>query len=244
MLPIIICEDNDIQREKIKNFIELAIAKWNFDFEISLCTGKVEELLSFLDEQRELKAIYFLDVDLKNEINGIMLAEHIRKKDSSGYIIFITTHSEMSHLTFKYKVEAMDYIIKDNYSEIKSRIEQCLNYINKTYYTSALKGQVLTFKQDDRVFNIALNDILFIESSPNPHKIIIHEETRLVEVYGSLKDLEDKLTKDFFRCHRAYFVNKRKIKEIDKRNRIIYMTNGEKCLASFRCIGGLLDDAF
>jgi two-component system response regulator AgrA len=111
MLPIIICEDNDIQREKIKNFIELAIAKWNFDFEISLCTGKVEELLSFLDEQRELKAIYFLDVDLKNEINGIMLAEHIRKKDSSGYIIFITTHSEMSHLTFKYKVEAMDYII-------------------------------------------------------------------------------------------------------------------------------------
>ena len=55
--------------------------------------------------------------DLGADINGINLGEEIRQLDPTGYIIFITTHAELSHLTFKYKVEALDYIIKDDFSE-------------------------------------------------------------------------------------------------------------------------------
>ena len=34
----------------------------------------------------------------------------------------LRTHAEMSYLTFLYKVEAMDYIIKDNYKNISKRM--------------------------------------------------------------------------------------------------------------------------
>lgn len=47
-------------------------------------------------------------------MNGFELAQEIRKFDPRGFIIFITTHAELSYMTFTYKVEALDYIIKDD----------------------------------------------------------------------------------------------------------------------------------
>lgn len=239
MLPIIICEDNSIQREKIKAYIKEITAKEQYDYSLALCTGKVQEVIDFLNYESNFPCIYILDVDLQNKINGIKLAEIIRKKDISGYIIFITTHSEMTFLTFKYKVGAIDYIIKDNGAIVKERLSECLKYIDEIHSSKASKENYITFKQDDRIINIALNDIFFIETSTNSHKIIIHEENRQIEIYNSLSDIESSLSKDFYRCHRSYLVNRKKIKEIDKKNRMIIMTNGEQCMASFRYIGGL-----
>ncbi|WP_165755629.1 LytR/AlgR family response regulator transcription factor [Ruminiclostridium hungatei] len=240
MLPIIICEDNRIQREKIKELIKQIIAKEDYRFEVVLSTDDPGIVLNLVNSQEDFKGIYFLDVDLHNEINGIKLAEIIRKKDFSGHIIFITTHSEMSYLTFKYKVEALDYILKDNFDSIRSKLAECLAYIHENYNSLGQKQSVLTLKQDEMVINIPFDNIMFIEASPNAHKVIVHEENRHTEVYGALNELESKLDENFYRCHRAYLVNRPKIREINKKDRIIYMQNGEECLASFRSIGGLV----
>jgi two-component system response regulator AgrA len=146
----------------------------------------------------------------------------------------------MSFLTFKYKVGALDYILKDSGANVKERLGECLKYINDIHSKKVSKEKFLTFKEEDRIINIALNDILFIETSTNSHKIIIHAENSHIEVYHSLRDIESNLTKDFYRCHKSYIVNRKKIKEIDKKNRILIMTNDEQCMASFRYIGGLL----
>ena len=113
MLNIVICEDNNIQRSTIEKFIKNSIAKNDFSFRIKLSTNDPEVVLKNIGNGD----IYFLDVDLKNKINGFKLAERIRNIDSLGYIIFITTHSELTYLTFKYRVEAMDFIFKQNKRE-------------------------------------------------------------------------------------------------------------------------------
>ena len=115
MLNIVICEDNNIQRSTIEKFIKNSIAKNDFSFRIKLSTNDPEVVLKNIGNGD----IYFLDVDLNNKINGFKLAERIRNIDSLGYIIFITTHSELTYLTFKYRVEAMDFILKDNINEIE-----------------------------------------------------------------------------------------------------------------------------
>ncbi|AWZ47577.1 LytR/AlgR family response regulator transcription factor [Hathewaya limosa] len=240
MLSIVICEDNEIQLQKFKDIIEIVIAKNNYDFKLELCTSNPKDVIDYTNSKENLRGIYFFDVELKDGINGIKLAEQIRKKDALGYIIFVTTHSEMSFLTFKYKVEAMDYIIKDSFDEIEYRIEKCLEYIDHSYYRKNNVHKFFRLKQDDRVININLDDILFIETSPVPHKLIIHQKRKQLEIYGTLKELEEKLPEEFYRCHRAYIVNKNNVKELDKRRRIIYMVNGEQCLISFRYIGGLM----
>ena len=125
MLKVFICEDNKIQKNKFKNFIEKIIGTKDYSIKIEKSTSNPYEILDYLKTNKTC-GIYFLDVNLNSDINGIQLAEQIRKYDPRGFIIFITSHAEMSYLTFLYKVEALDYIIKDNYNNISQRIEECL----------------------------------------------------------------------------------------------------------------------
>lgn len=240
MLNIFICEDNDKQLNRFTKLVEDIIMIENFDMNLALSTKNPNDILDFLTANNGT-GLYFLDIDLKSTINGIQLAEKIREFDPRGFIVFITTHAEMSYLTFIYKVEAMDYIIKDNYENIRERLHQCIINANKKYCSKATELQKnFTIKVDDKIINVEYNKILFFETSSNIHKVILHAENRQIEFYAQMKDVEDKLDSDiFYRCHKSFIINKNKIKEIDTKNRIAYMSNGEECLISTRLIKGL-----
>jgi two-component system response regulator AgrA len=156
-----------------------------------------------------------------------------------GYIIFTTTHLEMSYLAFKYKVEAMDYIIKDD-GDFKERVNSCILKSYSTYHKEGQNTHYIKVSTDTRIINVRLCDILFIETTGTAHKIRIHEEDRRIELYGNLKDIQEKITQNFYRCHKSYIVNKDKIREIDKKHNKIIMTNDEECCVSFRYMRGLL----
>lgn len=237
MLEVLICDDNRSYRDKIKQIIENTILRESLDLHISVCTESPIELLNYVKDHA-VTGIYFLDVDLKSTINGIKLSEKIRDLDPHGFIIFTTIHMEMSYLVFKYKVEAMDYVAKDE-DDFKMRVTSCLMKAYNTYTKENLIEGYIKVNEDSRIINIKLSDILFIETSSTPHKIRVHEENRQIEFYGNLKDMEQKLTPNFYRCHKSYIVNKDKIDEINLKNNKIIMVNGEECLVSFRYKRGL-----
>lgn len=241
MLKVFICEDNSIQENRFKKIINDIILIENYDMKIELSTSDPYEILDHLKTNR-ISGIYFLDVDLNSDINGIQLAEEIRKYDPRGFIVFVTSHAEMSYLTFVYKVEAMDYIIKDNYSNIRHRISDCIKSANDKYKITANNPQkIFSIKVNDKIVNVDLNDILFFETSSTIHKVILHCTNRQVEFYSKMKEIEKNLDSRFCRCHNSFIVNKEKIKEIDKKNRIAYMVNGEECLISTRGIKNLIN---
>ena len=240
MLNVIICEDNENQRKRITKFIEDSIMIENLDMKIALSTENPMEIIEYLNKN-EISGLYFLDVDLQSDINGIKLAEVVREYDPRGFIVFVTTHAEMSYLTFLYKVEAMDYIIKDNIEIIKDRIHQCILNAHKKYSSKTTEMQKkFTLKTEDKVINIEYNKILFFETSNIIHKIIIHAVDRQIEFYSKMKDIEKRLDNRFYRCHRSFLVNKENIKEIDTNNRIIYMINDEECLVATRLLNVLI----
>lgn len=240
MLKAFICEDNKKQKEKITKIIEDIILIENYDIDLGLSTSDPYELITSITGTTNT-GIYFLDIDLHSDINGIQLAEKIREHDPRGFIVFITTHAEMSYLTFIYKVEAMDYIIKDNYADIKQRIKDCIQNAHDRYKSKSSELQkVFSIKVNDKIINIDYNDILFFETSSTIHKIILHSINRQVEFYGKMKEIEKNLDDRFIRCHTSFIINRDKIKEIDKKNRIAYMINDEECLISTRSIKKLL----
>lgn len=239
MLKAFICEDNKNQREKLNKIIEDIILIENYDMDLGLSTSDPYELINSITGTTNT-GIYFLDVDLHSDINGIQLAEKIREHDPRGFIVFITTHAEMSYLTFIYKVEAMDYIIKDNYNNIRQRVNDCIKNAHDKYKTKSSELQkIFSIKVEDKIVNIDYNDILFFETSSTIHKVVLHSVNRQVEFYSKMKDVENSLDERFIRCHNSFIVNKDKIKEIDKKNRIAYMINGEECLISTRGIKSL-----
>lgn len=240
MINIFVCEDNKEQREKFTKAIEDIIMIENFDMKMALSTKNPNDIIEYL-RNNEVSGLYFLDVDLKADINGIKLAELIREYDPRGFIVFVTTHAEMSYLTFIYKVEAMDYIIKDNYNNVKERIHQCIINANKKYSSKATDLQKnFTIKVEDRIINIEYNKILFFETSTTIHKVVLHATDRQIEFYAKMKEIEDILDERFYRCHRSFLVNKDLIEEIDMSNRTIKMVNGEECFVSTRLVKKLL----
>lgn len=240
MLDVYICEDTPEQLVAFEKTVKDIIMIEEYDMKVKLSTKDPYELLEILTYS-ENTGIYFLDVDLKSDINGLELATKIRNLDPRGFIIFITVHSEMAYLTFQYKAEAFDFIIKDKFKKVKERIHECLVDVNERQNLSNVKApKAFTIKVKDKVINELYDNILFFEISPNIHKVIMHAKNRQVEFYAILKDIEKNLDQRFYRCKDSVIVNKDLIKEIDKKNRIIYMINGEKCDTSTRLIKGLL----
>lgn len=242
MLSVIICEDNPQQLRNLEKIINDVIIIENLDMEIKFKTNNPDEILQYLKSNKNTVGLYFLDVDLQHEMTGIELASKIREYDDYSKIVFVTTHSEMSYLTFTYKIEALDYIIKDQLDSLADRVRDCILTAEKRYRndnSNHIKKYVVKLGEKFRSFDYS--DIMFFESSITPHKIILHLDNSQFEFYGSIKDIEN-VDECLYRCHKSYVVNKDNISSIDKKSRVIIMANGEPCYASIRAIGGLFDE--
>lgn len=238
MLNIIICEDNVNQRKEIEDIIASELKQ--FDSKISLSTDNPNEVITYIDNHSD-SFIYFLDVDLNTTINGFELAQIIRTYDPNGYIIFLTAHAELTLLTFQYKVQALDYIIKGDIASLKIKISDCINAVNKTLNTNKIKGNnKISIDIGNSVIFLDFEEILFFETAGKEHKISLHTCNGRSEFYGTLRNIEKTVPPDFYKTHRSYLVNTKKIKSINKGNMVIEMINGEMCYVSLRYLKGLL----
>lgn len=242
MLDIIVCEDNDYERKLMESNIIEVLKTHSFNSSIVLSTGKPEAVIKYIESSRNRNFIYFLDVNLEANMNGIELAKNVRKYDPKGYIVFVTSHAELTLLTFQYKVQALDYILKSDINDMKNRIKDCLVEIYDNYENiNANKSNKITISSGDNLIQVDLDDILFFETSEIDHKIRIHTIKEQIEFYGTLKDIEKRVSPDFYKSHRSYLVNTKKIKSIDKKRLIINMVDGEKCYISLRYLKGVIE---
>lgn len=73
MIPIYLCEDNTLQLDLLKSMIEKYIFIQAYDMEIRQAVHTPHELLNLLPDQPE-NAVYFLDIHLHSDMDGIELA--------------------------------------------------------------------------------------------------------------------------------------------------------------------------
>ena len=239
MLHIFVCEDDDAQRRNVVQTIHNTVMMEELDMQLVLDTADPYELLEVVKTSRNT-GIYFLDIDLNCDMNGMKLAQQIRKFDPRCFIIFITAHSELSYMTFQYRVEAMDFVLKDNPAEAKVKIRECLLHAWERHTSQTNKvHKTYTIEIGERKISVDYQDILFFETSSNIHKVVLHAKDRQIEFSGTMKDLENTLDDSFVRCHRSFIANRNNIKEVDTKNRIIYFANGESCLMSTRMMKGI-----
>ena len=239
MLHIYVCEDDAAQREAVVQIIHNTVLMEELDMQLALDTADPHELLEAVRNSR-VTGIYFLDIDLKCDMNGMQLARQIRKFDPRCFIIFITAHSELSYMTFQYQVEAMDFVLKDNPAEAKVKIRECLLHAWERHTLQTNKVcKTYTIRIGERKISVDYQDILFFETSGNIHKVVLHAKDRQIEFSGTMKDLENTLDDSFVRCHRSFLVNRNNIKEVDTKTRTICFVNGETCLMSTRMMKGI-----
>ena len=234
-MRVIICEDDLSQRQSILTDI---VQYANFHIpgiEVVLCASSGVEVLNYINHYPA--DCYFLDINLEGDMCGLELASLIREKDSLANIIFVTTFADKLKLTFKYKIAAMDYIIKDPNKEVFQ--ENLIVALKTAYHRYIAIGQqnervnMLQFKVGENIRNIKYEDIYYLETATVAHKLKLHTKSGIYEFYGKLKDYE-KLDTRFRRCHNSYLINIDYLFEYSPKERTLTMSNGHTCLVSYR----------
>lgn len=233
-MRVIICEDDYSQRTFIKNEITKYASFHLPSIEIALIAARAEDVVNFINHNQG--DCYFLDIELEGDMNGLELAGIIRENDPLANIIFITTFADKLKLTFKYKIAAMDYIVKStDKPSFSKRITDALETAYKRYLIigQTQTANILQIKIGDTIKNIKYDDIYYFETAAVAHKIKLHTNNGIYEFYGKLKELE-KIDSRFCRCHNSYLINIDYVKEYHPKSRILLMQNGHECLVSYR----------
>lgn len=209
MLSIMICEDNDEQRLFEESIVKKYLFSGDFDMNLALTTKNPWELIEHLETHQGQSGIYLLDIDLQSDINGIELAAKIKELDVSATIVFITSYSDMVNYVFKFKVEAMEYILKDSSTEeIERRVVECIDKAYQRFLAGKHSTtKYFSVKVGRQMLNFAYDNILFFESGSNyPNRVVLHTLNDRVKFYGTIADVSN-LEFPFFKCHQSFVVN-------------------------------------
>lgn len=215
MIRIAIVDDEAKSVEQINNYLLQYQKERNV----------VMSIVSFSDGDEiaeNYKAEYdiiLLDIEMKF-MDGMTAAEMIRKKDPEVIIIFITNMAQ--YAIRGYTVNATDYVLKPvSYFAFSQRLDRVVNHINKKvkYLAIGVKGGTV---------KIHISDIYYIESQG--HRLIFHTKTDEYVIFGTMKEIEDKLRNmDFFRCNKGYLLN---LEHVDSVQDGIVIINNERLLIS------------
>lgn len=227
MLDIYVCEDNAKQLAFVAGFITEYCATYNLDAALVLATPSPDEILDMYEDAANA-ALFILDISLKAGLHGIELASRIREQGKKAFIVFLTVHPELTLLTFQYKVEAMDFIVKDHPDNIKRRIAECIDVaVKRNKGPHAVR--TLQIAIDDEIIILDMNDVIYIETTGLRHKLRLYTKDRILEFNADMKSVEARLDERFIRCHRSYIVNRDKVAAINKKANTVTLANNSIC---------------
>lgn len=217
MVEIYICDDEEPARRQIQEDIEKKILIEDYDMKVTFCTGDSGKLLEKVQSAPQKRNIYFLDVELKDqEYDGFLLGKEIRRLDPHGTLVYITGYQQLAYRTFQYHLEAFDYIIKDIKKQ-KDSIDRCLESLHRRLRDESREDAagIYTVKIGDTLKHVSIADILFFETSPKSHRVVLHTENGRMEFVGNLNDIARQMGDGFIRLHRSCLVAADKITEVD-----------------------------
>ena len=88
-----------------------------------------------------------------------------------------------------------------------------------------------TVDTKNATIQVPFHKILYFETSPTVHKVILHTTEEQIEFYGQLSEIVKQDCR-LYKCHKSFVVNPENIVRLDKELGIIYFENGESCLVS------------
>ena len=215
MLNFIVCDDNDILRDKLTRMLENIFTRHSCLCNILLSTGDPNKVLKY--SQRYKSCVYILDIDLKSEMSGVDLAHKLREDDKEAYFIFSTAHTE--YIMVAYKAKTFDYLVKPITYE---RMEECILRLLEDI--SAENQKYINF--GNKVI-LNANDIVYIEKCNN--RVNVYTENESILIYNTLDKLSNFLPRNFVRCHKSYIINKDKISSIDMTRNIVTFSDNKIC---------------
>ena len=109
------------------------------------------------------------------------------------------------------------------YERVRLAIEYTMDKMGAT-----IAQDSFTFETATAQVQVPFNNILFFETSPTIHKVILHTKEERMEFYASISEVE-RADDRLFRCHRSFIVNPENIVRINKEEKMVMFENNNEC---------------
>lgn len=218
MIEFIICDDSKNITDKVQNTIADVMMKNKLVYR-TLVYNDYNNAFVKLVEARECIRIYILDIVTPSG-SGIDAARIIREKDMESIIIFLTGHEEFGDTILKKELWFLSFINKfdDSDNRLKKSLKKALQILNVQ--------TKLHFEEKGVIYNISLNDILYITRDSVDRKSVIKTERNEYRTYKTLIELLKLVDDRFKQTHRACIVNTERVTSINRNKKIIQFDNG------------------
>ena len=218
MIEFIICDDNKLITDKIDNTISDIMMKNKLVYKTLIFHDYNNSFMKLINS-KECIRIYILDIETPSR-SGIDVARIIREKDMESIIIFMTGHEELGPTILKKELWFLAFINKfeDSDERLRKSIKKALEILN-------IQTR-LHFEEKGVIYNISLNDILYITRDGIDRKAVIKTENNEYRTYKTLLELIGLLDDRFVQTHRACAVNMQRVRTIDIIRKVITFDNG------------------
>lgn len=205
VIRIALCDDNDIEREILKNIIENIFDSMGDEAAIFEFSSGEKLCRNYSKGDYD---IIFLDIHMK-QLDGIETGRAIRDKDAKVEIVYATSSEE--YLKEGYNIHALSYLTKPyDVKKVKETLEY---YYKKNGIDKREKNELLDISIQQKKIYIRQKDIMWLESMGRVVSIYCRDD--VFRVYARLNDLEEKLDeKIFLRCNQSYIVNIMYVKDV------------------------------
>ena len=229
MREIFICEDDDLQRKRLEKIIVNYILIEELEMKIELSTANPHDIIGYLRENKNTMGIYFLGIHLNAGIDGIELAEKIRKSDGYGCLVFLTSsrgREAKINKVFEYRVEALDYIEKDDEEAMAARVLSCIDRVQEKHNQASDVSNYFVFSKGRKMFSLAYDSIVYVTIDRHADNgIELYTDSMKYNYTGTLKKIAEQDAR-FFSCNKDIVVNLDHVREIDSARLTVKMKNG------------------
>lgn len=174
-----------------------------------------EEIIRSFENGFELDAV-FLDIEMKS-VDGMAAARRIREFNKDIPIVFMTSHTEMA--MDGYEVQAFRFLGKPVERE---KLRQTLQDLEKKL---KVDEKIVLVKDGEQIVN-SVSELVYVEASNNSCRFVFTR--KMIELRMKFKEaceLVDKVSQDFYKCHRSYYINLGHVKKLAAAE--VTMDNGQ-----------------
>ena len=219
-MNILICDDKNDDALELKRMISELYPGYNTD----ICNSASDTLSYICSGNKPF--VCFLDIILP-EMDGIALAQEMRKNGYKGHIVFLTVSGD--YAIQSYKVKAYSYLLKPT---SRSEVSNLLKEFEEAFNKANTRGLPVKTKKMSRF--ILYKDISHVEVIRRKvfFRLINGEE---IIVNSSLSEIAKTLLKTdsrFIQCHGSFLLNMENVSSIS--GSWIIMNDGAKIPVSKR----------
>ncbi len=195
-----IVDDQKVFRQMIRDYLSEYFSEASYTYQ----TYDYEDGRELI-ESKVIHDILFLDIEMEG-VDGMQVAQYLRKQGDEVYIIFMTSHHEVMQEAFK--VKAFRFLIKPvTYDAFKESMDDLIK--------DMFRYKKIHIKYGDKEHLLSFKEIQAIESLGDTS--LIHTKSRQIESNRTLAFWEETLQQGaFFRIHKSVIINLNHVKHIEK----------------------------